>query len=106
MLRVGCGNSVRNHRPQWALSPASRFQMVQVARSGDGLQRGALRIIGWERRVSSQGFKPWGDTSVSRMAHSMQRSQPTKAMGGIQWLCSELLLNSRPGSTADLAQAK
>ena len=29
MLRVGCGNSVRNHRPQWALSPASRFQVVR-----------------------------------------------------------------------------
>ena len=39
MLRVGCGNSVRNHRPQWALSPASRFQVVQVARSGDGRLR-------------------------------------------------------------------
>ncbi len=38
MLRVGCGNSVRNHRPQWPLSPASRFQ-VSGARSRDGRLR-------------------------------------------------------------------
>ena len=46
MLRVGCGNSVRNHRPQWPLSPASRFQVGQVARSIDGrLVNARLRAI-------------------------------------------------------------
>ncbi len=37
MLRVGCGNSVRNHRLQWALSPASRFQAVRCPEAETGL---------------------------------------------------------------------
>ena len=109
MLRVGCGNSVRNHRPQWPLSPASRFQVVRALSRGGRLwgAGGARKIISWERKVPPLDIEGVRSGRHQReLSIRRQRIQPTMTIGRIQWFWSELLLSSRPSSMVDIVHAK